>query len=68
MDTGPANTSRSARQGRRSRSLAAAIVAAGVVVASPGRADGLSDDQIWRYRSSDVAVDAGVVATTPAPR
>lgn len=30
------------------------------------RADGLTDDDVWRYRTSAIAVDAGIVAAVPA--
>ena len=41
---------------------AAAVVAAARVAS----ADGLTDDDLWRYRQSAIAIDAGVVAALPA--
>jgi hypothetical protein len=40
--------------------------AASALLASGARADGLTDDDVWRYRASAIAVDAGVVAALPA--
>jgi hypothetical protein len=49
----------------RRRGRIAAIVV-GLSIASTSHADGLGDDGLWRYRSSEVAVDAGVAAASPA--
>ena len=53
-----------------SRRIASAWVAgcaaSALLAASPARADGLTDDDLWRYRSSAIAIDAGVVAALPA--
>jgi hypothetical protein len=40
--------------------------ASALLAASPARAEGLADDDLWRYRSSAIAIDAGVVAAPPA--
>src|SRR5262245_4357163 len=39
---------------------------AAIMAALVASADGLSDDELWRYRSSSIVVDAGVVAALPA--
>jgi hypothetical protein len=54
------------RLSRRPRGGAVATIIAGLAIAAPSRGDGLSDDDLWRYRTSSLAIDAGVVAATPA--
>jgi hypothetical protein len=58
----------STRTARRRIATACALgcAASALVGAHAARADGLTDDDLWRYRSSGVAIDAGVVAALPA--
>jgi hypothetical protein len=42
-----------------------AAIMSWLLFAPVSHADGLSDDGLWRYRSSGVAVNGGVVAATP---
>lgn len=57
-------------RGGASRRIATACAvgcaASVLLAASTARADGLTDDDLWRYRSSAIAIDAGVVAALPA--
>lgn len=47
------------------RSISLLVVTFCSVVLPAARADGLADDDLWRYRSSRVALDAGIVAAHP---
>src|SRR5262245_46057249 len=45
---------------------AALAIGAAAILASSARADGVADDEVLRYRSSALAIDAGFVAAAPA--
>jgi len=48
-------------------STACALAMVGALLWSPAaRADGLTDEDVWRYRTSAITVDGGVVAALPA--
>jgi hypothetical protein len=44
---------------------ALALAACAMLAPSAASADGLSDDEVWRYRSTTTAVDGGVTAALP---
>jgi len=46
------------------RAFACAVTA--LLATRSARADGLADEDVWRYRSSAIAIDGGVVAALPA--
>ena len=56
---------RGAAPRRSAAACAMSCAASALLAASPARADGLTDDDLWRYRSSAIAIDAGVVAAPP---
>ena len=57
----------SAAASPRFASVCALGCAASALLATrSARADGLTDDDLWRYRSTAIAVDGGVVAALPA--
>jgi len=48
-------------------STACALAAAAALLWRPAaRADGLADDDVWRYRTSAITLDGGLVAALPA--
>ena len=58
--------SRGATAARFARACAIGCLASAALAARAARADGLTDDDLWRYRSAAIAIDAGVVAALPA--
>lgn len=55
-------------RGRRGRAFGCsgiAVLISWVGLTQVSHADGLSNDDLWRYRTGEVALDGGVVAATP---